>query len=304
MRVVYRGDFDGTVCAAMLLELDLCDELVQAHPTDIQNRKIAITNQDIICNLPHHPDCHMWFDHHSSEIANADFPTNFEGSARITDSAAALVYEYFEDELSFLGKYEDLVDDANLYDAAILTLEQILNPTGNIMLAFLLDSRTSLGLAHDFTISNREWATKIPELMTMHTVDEILAMPDSIERIEHYQAGFEASKRFYMENSYLDGNVIVTDVRGKEIPVGNRFLLYTLPGLSTGNISVRIADGHDDDVVSITIGHSIFNKTSPIDVGILCKSYGGGGHTTAGACQPPADKAEATLRTIIMACKG
>ena len=133
MRVVYRGDFDGTVCAAMLVELDMCNELVQAHPTDIQNRKIEITNQDIICNLPYHPDCHMWFDHHSSEIANADFPTNFKGAARITDSAAALVYEYFENKLSSLGQYEDLVADVNMYDSATLTLEQVLHPTGNVL---------------------------------------------------------------------------------------------------------------------------------------------------------------------------
>ncbi len=303
MRVVYRGDFDGTVCAAMLMELDMCDELIQAHPTDIQHRKIEITNQDIICNLPHHPDCYMWFDHHSSEIANADFPTNFEGSARIVDSAAGLVYEYFKEDLEFLGKYEELVADVDLYDSAILTLDQVLHPNGNMLLAFLLDSRTSLGLTHDFTISNREWATKIPELLTMHTVEKILAMPDSIERIEHFNAGFEASKEFYRENSHLDGNVIVTDVRGKVIPVGNRFLLYTLPGFSKANISVRIADGHTPDVVSITIGYSIFNRSATIDVGILCKGFGGGGHTKAGACQPPVAKAESALRTIIMACK-
>jgi hypothetical protein len=135
-------------------------------------------------------------------------------------------------------------------------------------------------------------------------VDKILAMPDSIERIEHYHAGVEASKQFYLENSYLDGNVIVTDVRGKEIPVGNRFLIYTLPGLSKGNISVRIADGKEPDVVSITLGHSIFNRTATIDVGILSKAFGGGGHIKAAACQPPIAKAETALRTIIMACKG
>ena len=36
MRVIYRGDLDGTVCVAILMEVGLCDELEQAHPKDIQ----------------------------------------------------------------------------------------------------------------------------------------------------------------------------------------------------------------------------------------------------------------------------
>lgn len=33
------------------------------------------------------------------------------------------------------------------------------------------------------------------------------------------------------------------------------------------------------------VGKSIFNRTSPIDIGMLCLSYGGGGHAAAGTCQ-------------------
>ena len=41
----------------------------------------------------------------------------------------------------------------------------------------------------------------------------------------------------------LDDNVIVSDFRGKKLALVNRFILYTLPGLSDGNISVQIAGG-------------------------------------------------------------
>ena len=33
------------------------------------------------------------------------------------------------------------------------------------------------------------------------------------------------------------------------------------------------------------IGKSILNRTSAVDVGALCLSYGGGGHAAAGTCQ-------------------
>ena len=68
MRVIYRGDLDGVVCAVILKEVGLCDSAKIIHPKDIQDGKVNITGEDIICNLPYHPNCHMWFDHHSSEF--------------------------------------------------------------------------------------------------------------------------------------------------------------------------------------------------------------------------------------------
>jgi hypothetical protein len=68
MRVIYRGDLDGIVSAAILMKVGLCDELVQVHPNDMQAGKVDVQEGDIICNLPYHSNCGMWFDHHSSVI--------------------------------------------------------------------------------------------------------------------------------------------------------------------------------------------------------------------------------------------
>ena len=166
MRVIYRGDLDGTVCAALLKEIGMCDELFQTHPKDMQDGKIKVTNQDIICNLPYHPECYMWFDHHSSEINKDNFPDNFKGLVDIAPSAARLVYTYFLPEYPELGKYEKLVFETDLVDSANLTLEQVRNPERTILLGFLLDPRTGLGLVHDFTVSNFKWVSQVPGLLT------------------------------------------------------------------------------------------------------------------------------------------
>ncbi len=303
MRVVYRGDFDGTVCAAMLMELDKCDELFQAHPQDVEDRKIEITNQDIICNLPYHPDCYMWFDHRSGGRDPSGAPSAFAGEGHLYPSAAKLVYRHFEKDLAFLGKYEGLVEEADLFDGGLFTIEHIENPQGSVLLALLLDPRTGLGLRHDFTISNFEWSTQIPELLTMHTVDEILEMPHTQERIRRYREAHEEAREFYAANSYLDGNVIVSDLRGKQVPVGNRFLLYALPELKKGNISVRIADGKQGESHAIAVGHSIVNRTSDVDAGALCEHYGGGGHEKAAACQADPAEGDRVFQEIIAACK-
>ena len=303
MRVIYRGDLDGFVCAAILMDVGLCDTLEQAHPKDMQEGKVDITSEDIICNLPYHPSCHMWFDHHSSEISRPDMPTDFTGLVDVAPSAANLVYKYFIEDYPELKKYEGLVHETDLVDSADLTLEQVANPQGTILLGLLLDPRTGLGLQRDMNISNFQWVSSVPELLTKHSVEEILAMQDTAERIDRYNDMHNIASEFYSANSRMEGNVIMTDVRGMDVPPANRFLIYTLPELSDGNISVRIADGKKGEFDTISVAHSIFNRTSNVDSGELCKSYGGGGHKGAATCQPNLEDSEGVLQGIIEACK-
>ncbi|MDP3873233.1 MAG: hypothetical protein Q8Q80_11280 [Methyloversatilis sp.] len=63
-RLVTRSDFDGLVCAVLLNELDLIDEIKFVHPKDMQDGKIDITNRDITTNLPYVAGAYLVFDHH------------------------------------------------------------------------------------------------------------------------------------------------------------------------------------------------------------------------------------------------
>ena len=66
-RLVTRSDFDGLVCAALLKELGVLEEILFVHPKDIQDGKVELTAQDITTNLPYRPEVALAFDHHSSE---------------------------------------------------------------------------------------------------------------------------------------------------------------------------------------------------------------------------------------------
>ena len=139
VRVVYRGDLDGTVSAAMLIEIGLGDVIIQAHPKDMQDGKVEVTDQDILCNLPYHPNCNMWFDHHSSEMSADDFPQDFTGLVEEAPSAAGLVYRYFRPDYPILEKYKKVVEDTDIFDSAQLNLQQVRQAEGTILLGFLLD---------------------------------------------------------------------------------------------------------------------------------------------------------------------
>jgi len=46
-RLVTRSDFDGLVCAVLLKKLNLINDIKFVHPKDMQDGKIAITENDI-----------------------------------------------------------------------------------------------------------------------------------------------------------------------------------------------------------------------------------------------------------------
>ena len=64
MRLFTRADFDGLVCAAILEELKIVDEIIYIHPKDLQDNKIRVTENDVIANAPFVEGCGLWFDHH------------------------------------------------------------------------------------------------------------------------------------------------------------------------------------------------------------------------------------------------
>ena len=65
------------------------------------------------------------------------------------------------------------------------------------------------------------------------------------------------------------------------------------------NISIRAVDGKNKQCVTISIGHSIINRTSKVDVGHLTLGFGGGGHKRAGACQVSYEDADKIIQQML-----
>jgi hypothetical protein len=51
-RLVTRSDFDGLVCAVLLKEVGIIDDIKFVHPEDMQDGKVKISGTDITTNLP------------------------------------------------------------------------------------------------------------------------------------------------------------------------------------------------------------------------------------------------------------
>ncbi|MEJ2285793.1 MAG: exopolyphosphatase, partial [Desulfobacterales bacterium] len=151
------------------------------------------------------------------------------------------------------------------------------------------DPRTGLGYRRTFRISNFELMQNLPELLRTKTVEEILALPDYQERIEVYHEETSKFKDLLARHSRIEGDAILIDFQGvNEIPAGNRFLEYVL--YPDQNISIRVVDGKNKEFAMISVGHSVINRSSRVDVGSMVLKYGGGGHKQVGTCQVKYDE--------------
>jgi nanoRNase/pAp phosphatase (c-di-AMP/oligoRNAs hydrolase) len=296
-RLLTRSDFDGLVCAVLLKEIDLIDTILFVHPKDMQDGKIEITDRDITANLPYVEGVFLSIDHHWSETRRGGVHANQVLDAK-APSAARVVYDYYGGEKTFSNRLNDMMEAADKIDAALFGLGEVLNPQGWTLLGFITDSRTGFGRFKTFRISNYELMMDLIDHCRKKTIDEILFLPDVMERIDMYRKHAEPYRRQIERCSREYGNVLVTDFREEAtLYIGNRFIRYAL--YPDTNISLQIMPGLNRQNTVITLGKSIFNKTSRVNIGELLLDFSGGGHENAGTCQVENDRADEILGQIV-----
>jgi len=183
-------------------------------------------------------------------------------------------------------------------DAAEFSIEEILNPTGWVLLNYLMDSRTGLGRFREFRISNYQLMLDLINYVRNHTIEQVLELPDMVERVTLYVEHVDKAKEQIKRCTTVHGNLAVLDLRQEEtIYAVNRFMIYAL--FAQTNISIHAMWGVQKQNTVFATGKSITNRSSKTNIGELMLSYGGGGHENAGTCQIANDKADAVLKELI-----
>lgn len=297
MRLVTRSDFDGLICGMLLREANIIDHWLFVHPKDLQDGLFTPTEDDVLANVPFVPGCGMWFDHHTSENDRLGWNQDVKGESRLAPSAARIIYEYYGGSDRF-PLYKDMIEAVDKVDSGQLSRDEILNPTGWILLGFISDPRTGLGRFREFRISNYQLMEELINHFRNMDISEILEHPDVKERVELYFEQSEKFKAMVENHTKVYDNVIVTDLRDvTPIYTGNRFMIYSL--YPEQNVSVWLVDGKQKQNVSIAVGYSILNRTCTVDIGKLMLEYGGGGHKMVGTCQVPYDDADSIVENIV-----
>lgn len=296
-RLVTRSDFDGLVCAILLKELDLIDDVKFVHPKDVQDGLVDIKQGDIITNLPYSKAASYVFDHHISELARVGVKSNSYLNPQ-APSAARVVWDTFGGKERFKNISEEMMEAVDKADTGNFTVDDILHPKGWTLLNFIMDSRTGLGRFHNFRISNYQLMMNLIDFCRSHDPGEVLDMPDVKERVDlyfsHQDKFIEQLKRqttVYKNLAYID--MLNEDV----IYAGNRFMIYALfPEI---NVSMHAMWRINGQRIVYAVGKSILNRTNIVNIGELLLQYGGGGHANVGTCQIDLNQAAAVKEELI-----
>ena len=297
-RLVTRSDFDGLVCAVLLKQIDLIDEIQFVHPKDMQDGIVEITERDIVTNLPYVPQAHLVFDHHLSEkLRNPKQQPNHIIEPE-TPSAARVVWNYYGGESKFPHEWEDMMQAVDKGDSAQFSRDEVLDSTGWNLLNFLMDARTGLGRFKEFKISNYKLMMDLIDYCKNHNIDEILALPDVKERIDLYREHENMFKQQVQRCATVHDNLVLLDLTDEDtIYAGNRFIIYAL--FPQCNISIHKIWGYQKKKIVFATGKSIFDRSSKTNIGKLMLKYGGGGHKAAGTCQVEISDAEKVQQELV-----
>ena len=298
-RLITRSDFDGLVCAVLLKQKNLVEEIKFVHPKDMQDGLIEVTDRDITTNLPYVEGVHLAFDHHVSEIQRVGKKENHIILPN-APSAARVVYEYYGGKEAFPTISDDIMGAVDKGDSAQFTLEEVLNPEGWVLLNFIMDARTGLGRFRNFRISNFQLMMDLIEYCNDHTIAEILELDDVKERVELYFEHQDLFREQILRSSSLHNNVLVVNLKDAEVIYsGNRFVKYAL--FPDADVDIQVMWGFQRQNTVMSVGRSIFKRTSEVNIGELLLHYGGGGHAAAGTCQVDIQIEDEVLKDLVKA---
>ncbi len=289
MRIVARPDFDGIVCAVLIHEAEEIDSpTLWVEPGQVQRGDADIRSGDIMANLPYDERCSLWFDHHVSNDLNHDF----KGAFKVAPSAAGVVYEYYKKQGKIKKDFDELVRETDIIDSADLTKDQVLYPEKYpyIILSMTIKNRDK---------SDPPYWEKVVSLLRYKNINDVIRDSEVSRRcrmvIDENKAFVDILKKY----TQIRGSISVCDFRPlQKTPSGNRFLTYCI--FPETMVSVRIRyDDRNKNLVILSIGHSIFNKSCRVNIGQLLSKYGGGGHAGAGGCTLDAERADEIIEEIL-----
>ena len=308
MELVTRSDLDGLVAGAILIDAGIIEEgkVRFVHPKDVQDGKVELNEYCITTNLPFDPRVCRAFDHHDSEHdrLGEDEQAAAAAGKLIIDSkahsAARVVYNYYKDKAVHIS--EELLAAADKCDSADFSLDEILHPTGWVLLHYIMDARSGFGRFHDFRISNYELMMLLMHFCIEHGIDEIMDLPDVKERVDMYFEHEAKAEEQLKRITRIENNVAIIDMRNEDvIYTGNRFKIYAMyPDVK---FSIHIAWGKQKQNTALMIGKSIVNKSGTTHIGNLCLEHGGGGHAKAGTCQVDNNDADRILEELVSKLK-
>ncbi len=125
-RLVTKSNIDGVVSAILLHEIGMIEEVCFVQEEEIREKKISLSMQDIVVNLPFVKGVYQAFDYHDNREGEIVLNENHLYDC-MSNSASALIYETYHDKFHDTKKIEELVEIANRESSHTLTTKERLD---------------------------------------------------------------------------------------------------------------------------------------------------------------------------------
>ncbi|MDP6870549.1 MAG: hypothetical protein QGI21_07255 [Candidatus Poseidoniaceae archaeon] len=286
IRVVADSDLDGLMAAAILKASKPELEVHFTHPALLRSGKIdhLINRQTAICDLPFHPECGLYLDHHLTNRPSEEEKRIFENAGgvchwRNTPSAARVAYDLMKDklDLTHLEKVMPIVDDLD---------------SGGISLDDFMEDGPIMRLSRSLSLSDPEHLqTVLSQFASGMSLDSIIV--DHSERLE--KLGNERINQIEIvkEKIRIVDGIAICDLSNTGLRI-NGYLVTALAGLDTIACCIihGYMDGSIEDPLRPALGASFYansfrNEKNPYDLSMLATLLDetGGGHANACGCR-------------------
>jgi hypothetical protein len=292
-KIVTHDDFDGVVSAALCSLAEGIESFRFSTPGSILDTHLGIGPDTIVCDLPHHPEAGLWFDHHAGNLEDYQLkggdPQAIRGDFAPEKSCARVIFNYYSGKVRFPDFMPDTVREADIIDSFDYQgLDDWQKETPGKLLADSL--RVSFPSLRDRDRTLRHLIRQIRD----RPLEEVLSDPQVRARIDTYRNEAEKSRVLIQKlASFLprdqDQEIVLLDTTGlKHGPVLMKSLAFLSFPHAVAVLEVkslfRQKRKTNDLGFSMSLSPSVDDGTSKKDIGEIMRSLNmGDGHRGAGA---------------------
>jgi hypothetical protein len=270
----FHQDYDGMVAAAMVYaNLTYLPTLHAAqYSTDLHWLSRDLGDSPAIVDFLFHPSAKLWIDHHHTTFLEDRHAAEFvPDDLHVLDQTAPSCPDIIQRLPWFevTEHWREYVRWSNIIDAARYGSPAEANDVSNphLMLSRLIAE-----------ISDQSLLVQLVDAITTRSVEEVLRIKD-VQSINDSLVRREVELReVLLKTVRIVGDVAILNQSSHRTPY-RRYIAYErYPEVHYG-----IGIYRNDSGFVVSVGENPWNRSSNVDLGALCKEFGGGGRkSTAG----------------------
>lgn len=287
--IYHHNDFDGLASAAifskfitMEFDIDFSEICYKAVDYNIKDEwpHLKLNRPCATLDFLYHPETDWWFDHHSDPfLTNAVIRSPYKRnnkqywSKKFLSCPSLLVshfYRYYRKQSIYIKRhYQELIKWSDIIDGAQYPNAKDLYDYSNMY----ININKTLAVRND-----QKYFNMLIESIYHNNIEKFVSSNIFVDVFSKIKKVEKKAIKVVKELIIVDGNVAFFDQSEYDFPFQRYLAYYLYP-----EISYRVAIFKKDKLFSLSVNYNVWkNERNPVDLGRLCKKFGGGGRNDVG----------------------